>query len=323
MKRRIIFMGTTDFAAYILERLLLKKYEIVGVFSQPDRKQGRSQEILYTETKKIALQYNKTCYGFDNINEHIDLISELHPDIIITCAFGQKLSSQILNIPNFRCINVHASILPQYRGGAPIHHAIIDGHKKTGNTIMYMEEELDAGAIIAQSIIAIDDDDTTSSLSMKLRVDAANLLISVMPLIFKRDIRALAQDENRVSFAPVIRREWELINFDREINVVYNHIRGLLNVPGCYIVINNIKIKLHHVKMVIDIHDYQTGLVKCDNNEYFKIYALNGYIKVFEFQIAGKKRIKYSDYINQNKKDIIDNIIINEGVKYGYKSRLY
>lgn len=318
MSKRIIFMGTTDFAAYVLAELLKLKYNVIALFSQPDRQKGRSKKIEPTPTKKIALEYGVDVYGFENVNEHYEMIASLKPDVIITCAFGQKINTLLLNLPNFGCINVHASILPKYRGGAPIHYAIIKGEKYTGNTIMYMVEELDSGAIISQSKIKIAEDDTASSLSIKLREDASTLLLSTLPLLFNRDIRPVKQDETKASYAPTIKRSLELINFNRDINVVYNHIRGLLYTPGCYFVVNGKKVKLFKVEKVAIAHTKASSLIACDNNEYFKIYALNGYIKVFAFQFEGRKITEYQTYVNQNKKDIITGNMVNEGAIYEY-----
>jgi methionyl-tRNA formyltransferase len=311
-------MGTTEFAAYILEEMIKKKFSIVAVFSQPDRHKGRNKKLISTPTKRVALENDINVYGFDNVNEHFDLFKELNPDLIITCAFGQKIGISILNLPNFGCINIHASILPKYRGGAPIHYAIMNGEQYTGNTIMYMAETLDSGDVLSQSAIKIEDDDTTSSLSKKLSIDAAQLLFSTLPLLFNRDLRPTKQDDNKVSYAPNIKRELELINFNRDINVVYNHIRGLLYIPGCYFILNNKKIKLFKVEMIKESHNYESSYVLCDNNDYFKIYCKNGYIKVFDFQVEGRKIIEYKNYVNQNKKDIVNGVIINEGVSYGY-----
>lgn len=314
-------MGTTSFSAYILEELLKAEYNIVALVSQPDRKVGRKQEIKVTPTKEVALKYGIECFGFENINSEYNQIKDLNPALIITCAYGQKLGIDILEIPEYKSINVHASLLPKYRGGAPIHYAIINGENTTGNTIMYMEEGLDMGAMLSQSEVIIDIKDTTSSLSDKLMIDGAELLLKTLPEIFNNKINAVSQDESLVSYSYNIERSFEFIDFNRNIMVVYNHMRGLIKIPGCYAYINDKKIKFYDVFFEEVLHNKEVGLVEVDSKDYFKIYCLNGYIKVYNFQIEGKKAVSFKDYLNGNKLDIITGTVVNKGVEYENRSK--
>lgn len=311
--KRILFMGTTLFAAHILEELIKNDYQIIGVVSQPDRKIGRKKEIKYTPTKEIALKHKIEAYGFENINEHFDVISDLNPDLIITCAYGQKISVAILDLPPFRSINVHASLLPKYRGGAPIHHALINGDTVTGNTIMYMEETLDSGDILNVSHVAIDMEDTYDSLAQKLMIDGGNLLIDTLPKLFDRELNPVKQDEAQVVLAPVIKSEDEYIDFDDETLNVYNHIRGLISIPGPYAMLKDKKIKFFDVNYLLEPVNDTVGTVIVDSKNYFKITCRDGYILVFQFQIEGKKQILFKEYLNGNKLEISDGIIINKG----------
>lgn len=306
-------MGTTLFAAHILEELIKNDYQIIGVVSQPDRKIGRKKEIKHTPTKEIALKHKIEAYGFENINEHFDVISDLNPDLIITCAYGQKISVAILDLPPFRSINVHASLLPKYRGGAPIHHALINGDTVTGNTIMYMEETLDSGDILNVSHVAIDMEDTYDSLAQKLMIDGGNLLIDTLPKLFDRELNPVKQDEAQVVLAPVIKSEDEYIDFDDETLNVYNHIRGLISIPGPYAMLKDKKIKFFDVNYLLEPVDDTVGTVIVDSKNYFKITCRDGYILVFQFQIEGKKQILFKEYLNGNKLEISDGIIINKG----------
>ncbi|MDF9867432.1 methionyl-tRNA formyltransferase [Bacilli bacterium PM5-3] len=314
--KRILYMGTTSFSAYILEQLIISKFNIVGLVSQPDRRIGRKKEIKMTPTKEIALQNQIRVYGFENINDNYDVIKELEPDIIITCAYGQKINLDILEIPKYKSINVHASLLPKYRGGAPIHYAIINGEKETGNTIMYMEEGLDTGDIISQSKVMIDINDTTSTLSDKLMVDGANLLIKTLPDIFNDNIKAIQQDKNLVTYSHNIERSFEYIDFNREVIDVYNHMRGLIKIPGCYAILNDKKIKFHSFSFETTSHNLESGVIVVDSNEYFKIACINGFIKVFEFQLEGKKVVSFSSYRNGNKLEIVSDVVLNKGDNY-------
>lgn len=310
----IIFMGTTVFSSHILKELIDEGYNIVALVSQPDRKVGRKQEVKATPTKEVALAYNIPVYGFENINDNVDTIKNINPDIIITCAYGQKIGRSILDIPKYRCINVHASRLPKYRGGAPIHYAIMNGESISGNTIMYMEESLDSGDIISMSRVTIDEKDTTSNLHDKLMYDGAKLLLRTLPLIYLNEINPIKQDTTKVVYSPNISKEQEYISFNADVKLVYNKIRSLISVPGPYSMLNNKKIKFHNVFYEGCSHTDVFGCIKVTSNEYFKIACLNGYIIVYQFQLEGKKSTSFKEYSNGNKLEIIDSIIINEGV---------
>ena len=319
--KRIVYMGTTNFSAHILNELIKADYNIVALVSQPDRKVGRKQELKVTPTKEIALNHGIECFGFEDINNEIIQIENLKPDLIITCAYGQKVGSSILAIPKYQCINVHASLLPKYRGGAPIHYAIINGESKTGNTIMYMEEGLDTGAMLNQSEIEIDIKDTTSTLSDKLMIDGAKLLLKTLPMIFNNEIQPILQDEKLVSYSHNIERSFEFVDFNRDVYTVYNHMRGLIKVPGCYAYLNNRKIKFLNIFFEQVEHNNKCGLIEVADKEYFKIYCQAGFIKVYNFQIEGKKAIDFKDYLNGNKLEIATGVVMNEGVEYENRSK--
>jgi len=310
--KKILYMGTTSFSAYILEQLINHDFDVIALVSQPDRKVGRKQEIKITPTKEVALNNSLDVYGFENINDNIEVIKELNPDLIVTCAYGQKISKDILDIPKYGSINVHASLLPKYRGGAPIHYAVMNGDRKTGNTIMYMEEGLDTGDMILQSEVEITLDDTTSTLSDKMMVDGAKLLIEAIPKIFNNDIKPIKQDESQVTYSYNIPRELEYIDFNRDVLSVYNHMRGLIKIPGCYAMLNDKKIKFYEVKFEEVQVNEKVGTIIVDDKKYFKIACLNGYIKVYKFQLEGKKIVDFSSYLNGNKLEIITNIVLNE-----------
>lgn len=316
--KRIMFMGTTSFAAHILEQLIINNYQVIALVSQPDRAVGRKREIKYTKTKEIALKYDIDVLSYENINEHYDEIKQLNPDLIITCAYGQKISKDILDIPLLKSINVHASLLPKYRGAAPIHYAIIKGEEITGNTIMYMEEALDTGNMIVKSEVVIDEKDTYDSLADKLMIDAANLLLDNIDSILNKENDSIKQDDSKATYAPIIKRSDEFIDFNRDVKEVYNNIRGLISIPGCYAYVNNKKIKFYDVYYANK--DSEVNKVTCFK-EHFEIGCLNGVIIVKEFQLEGKKRVLFKQYRNGNNLDIEDGIFINEGVEDENRSK--
>lgn len=313
-QNKIIYMGTTIFSAHILEELIKNEYNIVALVSQPDRKVGRKQELKATATKEVALKYGVDVLSYENINEHVKELSEYDADLVITCAFGQKLKKEVLDLPRLKCVNVHASRLPLYRGGAPIHYAVMNGDNFSGNTIMYMEETLDSGAMLAMSKVTIEQDDTTAILHDKLMLDGAKLLLDTLPNILNENVNPIEQIHEDATFAGNITRAQEFIDFNRNVDEVYNHMRGLITVPGCYAIIENKKIKFHEIKKELDDHNYKLGEVLIDSNEYFKIFTKNGYIKIFSFQLEGKKRVDFKDYLNGNKLEIVSGIVLNEGV---------
>ena len=211
---KVIFMGTPDFAVPVLEGLI-ENYEVILVVSQPDKKVGRKQELKNTPIKEVALKHNIPVFQPIKIREDYDEIIKLNPDIIVTCAYGQIIPKVILDCPKLGCINVHASLLPKLRGGAPIHKAIIDGYKTTGITIMYMDVKMDDGDIISQKEIEILDSDNLESLHDKLSVLGKELLLETLPSIINGTNERIKQDEAEVTFAYNIKREEEHIDFNK------------------------------------------------------------------------------------------------------------
>ena len=196
---KVIFMGTPCFSLNILEALI-KETNLIGVVTQPDKLVGRKKELEFPEVKKLALENNILIFQPRNIKEEYQEILALKPDIIITCAYGQILPREILENPKYGCINVHASLLPKLRGGAPIHHAIIDGYKETGITIMYMDIHMDTGDIIKEESIKIEDCDTYQTLHDKLSLLGAKLLIETLPDIINKKNQRIKQIESEATY---------------------------------------------------------------------------------------------------------------------------
>ena len=255
---KIVFMGTPDFAVPVL-RGLIENYEVVGVVSQPDKRVGRHQELKATPIKEVALEYHIPVFQPIKIREDYQDILALNPDMIVTCAYGQIIPKEILDYPRLGCINVHASLLPKLRGGAPIHKAIIDGYTKTGITIMYMDVGMDDGDIISQREIPILDSDNLESLHDKLSILGKELLLETLPSIINGTNKRIPQNIDEVTFAYNIKREEEHIDFSKSNREVFNLIRGLSPVPGANSILFDNEIKIY--ECIINDNNYSNA--KC------------------------------------------------------------
>ena len=306
---RIVFMGTPDFSVPVLD-LLNKSYGVKAVVTQPDKEVGRNGKIVYSPVKKYAMLNNIVVIQLNKIKDSYEEVISLDPDLIVTCAYGQILPKELLDYPKFGCINVHASLLPKLRGGAPIHRAIINGYKKTGVTIMYMAEGMDNGDIISQSEVDILDTDTTSILHDKLSILGSKLLISTLPSILDGTCKRVSQNDSEVTFAPIIKKEDEHIDFSKTSLEVYNLIRGLNSFPGAYFYLNGKRIKVF--ESIIG-NEYYTDKI---NGEIVKLYkdgigikTSNGVIILTNIQPEGKPRMSAKDYINGLKENIVGEIV--------------
>ena len=308
---KIVFMGTPDFAVPILEGLF-ENYEVKGVVTQPDKKVGREGKITEPQVKKRALEHMTLVLQPENIKEQWQDVVSLHPNLIITCAYGQILPRELLVYPEYGCINVHASLLPKLRGGAPIHHAIMDGYKETGMTIMYMSPEMDKGDIISQKKIAIDDDDTAESLHDKLSIIGRDLLLETIPSIVDKTATRIKQNDDEATYAYNITKEDERIDFSATRRQVYNKVRGLNSWPGAYAMLDSKRIKIW--KCYMSDNNF-TGLLdgQITNiyNDGIGVKVSNGEIVITELQPEGKKKMSARSYINgfQNKEELIGKIM--------------
>lgn len=232
----IIFMGTPDFAVPILEMLVDSDYPVRAVISQPDRPKGRKRILTPPPVKQAAERLGLPVLQPEKIRskESIEELRQYEPDLIITAAYGQLVPKAILDMPRFGCINVHASLLPKYRGGAPIQHAIIRGEQVTGVTIMYMAEGLDTGDMIRKVEVPISDEDTSGTLFAKLSEAGTRLLQETLPDLLAGRIEAEPQDDSQAVLAPNLRREDERIDWSRPARDIYNQIRGLHPMPGAF-----------------------------------------------------------------------------------------
>lgn len=294
---RVVFMGTPDFAVNILENLI-KNHEVILVVSQPDKPKGRSKELQITPIKRVALDNNIEVFQPERIKENYQKIIDLNPDVIVTCAYGQMIPEVVLKAPKYKSINIHSSLLPKYRGGAPMQRAIINGDKYTGITIMYMEKKMDSGNIIKQEKIEIKDDDNFETIHDKLSLIGANLIIEVLKDI--DNIKSIPQNENEVTYAPIISRDEELLSFNDYARNIFNKVRGLSPFPSCYFKIDDVTVKVY--KVSYEIKDY-SGIIGevIDIDKCIKIKCLDGAILLEEIQVSGKKRMGIKDFLNGQK----------------------
>ena len=292
---RVVFMGTPTFAVPILEELI-KNYEVVLVVTQPDKEVGRKKILTPSPVKEVAIKNNIEVFQPTKIREDYQKIIDANPDIIITAAYGQIIPKIILDYPKYKCINVHASLLPKYRGGAPIHWAIINGDEYAGVTIMYMAEKMDAGDIISQDKILIGEYNTTE-LTEKLSLLGRDLLMKTIPNIVSGNINPIKQDEEKVTFAYNISKEDEKINWHNTCIMVYNQIRGLSQVPGGYALYNDKKVKIYASTYELKDIPGEIGEI-VDTNKRLGIKVKNGVIYPLTIQLEGKNKMSIKDFYN-------------------------
>lgn len=294
--KRIVFMGTPQFAATILEALIQEKYNIVAVVTQQDKKVGRKQEIQFSSVKQVALKYNVPVLQPYKIKEEYEQVLQFQPDCIITCAYGQFVPEAVLNYPKYKCINIHASLLPKYRGGAPIHYAILNGEKQTGISIMQMSKTMDAGDICYQKTHPISDTITTTKLFEELAETGKIAILESLPKILNHDIVFQKQDESQVSFAYTIKKEQEQLDFTQNTKQVYNHIRALSDIPGAFVIIQNKKIKLFDANYEIVAHN-EYGKIEYKHKQFY-FYLKDGILKVNQLQLEGKVKMMADAFYN-------------------------
>lgn len=308
---KIIFMGTPDFSVPILKSLI-ENYKVRAVVTQPDKVVGRGGNISFSPIKKVAIENTILTLQPEHIRDSVDEILALEPDLIITCAYGQILPRAILDFPKYGCINVHASLLPKYRGGAPIHRAIMNGAKKTGITIMYMNPKMDEGDIISQAEVDITDTETASSLHDKLSILGAKLLMETLPSILNDTNNRIPQDSSKASYGFVIKREDEKINFSKTKREIYNQIRGLNSWPGSYCLCDSKILKVWESYITDNFYPNKfNGEITNVYKDGFGVKVENGEIVFTVVQPEGKPKMRATDFINGllNKGPVVGKIL--------------
>lgn len=297
---KVVFMGTPQFSVPILTMIHENGYEVLAVVTQPDRPVGRKKVLTPPPVKEEALRLGVKVIQPEKLKNSTELeeIIELNPDMIVTAAYGQILPKRLLDVPRLGCINVHASLLPKYRGGAPIHQAILDGQTKTGVTIMYMVEKLDAGDIISQREIPIGENDHTGSLFDKLSILGRDLLQDTLPSIIDGTNKRIPQIEAEATFAHNISREQERIDWSKSASDIYNQVRGLHPWPVAYTTLNGENVKVWWAKLGDSTSSLQPGSVTKINKDSFEIATGDGKtLAILDLQPSGKKRMTAQDYL--------------------------
>ena len=296
---KIVFMGTPDFSTGVLE-MLIQEYDVIAVVTQPDRPVGRKKILTPPPVKKVALEHNIPVYQPEKLNNSSELeeIINLKPDLIVTAAFGQLLPKSLLDAPKHKAINVHASLLPKYRGGAPIHYAVMNGEKKTGITIMYMAEKLDAGNIISQDEVEILENDIVGEVHDKLATLGTDLLKRTLPTIFNGTNDSIVQDDSLATFASNISREDERIDWTKDAQTIHNHIRGLSPWPVAYTTMDGKNLKLWRSEIVENVKGKPGEIIETTKDAMIVATGSEDGVALTEIQLAGKKRVKTRDYIS-------------------------
>lgn len=292
---KIVFMGTPTFGREILKCLHQNGYDVVLAVCQPDKYVGRKHVLTSCEVKQYCIENNIEVFQPVKIREDYNRVLQVNPDLIVTCAYGQIIPKIILE--KCKCINVHASLLPKLRGGAPIQHAIIDGFSTTGITIMEMSNKMDAGDIISQSSIDIDINDTYSSLHDKLITVATRLLLDTIGSVIDNSYVAIKQNENEVTFGYNILPQQEHIDFSKSYMQVYNQIRGLADVPYAYGLVDGKKVKLCHVSTSDIVSENKNGTIVFVGKG-LGVVVDNRVIVIDKIQLEGKNITSSKDFRN-------------------------
>jgi methionyl-tRNA formyltransferase len=296
---KIVFMGTPDFAVSTLDELLGHGFQIEAVVTAPDKVGGRGKNTLLTsEVKKYALNNNLRILQPEKLKDpdFVNQIQAIQPDFIVVVAF-RMLPQIIWSIPKYGTINLHASLLPKYRGAAPIQWAIIQGENVTGVTAFYINEDIDCGKILSQKEVAITDDDDSGTLHDKLKSIGAKLIVETITGIIRHEIEPLEQDHVNASLAPKIYRETCKIDFNRNNKEIINFIRGLSPYPGAWTYLNEQSFKVFKAASSIEDHHKKPGEIFTDFKSFLKISSKNGYIEVLELQLEGKKKMNIKEFL--------------------------
>lgn len=295
---KLIFMGTPDFSATVLKGLLDdSNYDVLAVVTQPDRAVGRKKEIKMTPVKEVALAHNLPVYQPEKMSgsEEMAELMTLGADGIVTAAFGQFLPTKLLDSVDF-AVNVHASLLPKYRGGAPIHYAIINGEKEAGVTIMEMVKKMDAGDMIAKASTPITDDDNVGTMFEKLAVIGRDLLLKTLPDYIAGNITPEPQDESKATFSPNITPEQERIDWNKSARDVFNHIRGLYPWPVAHTLLDGKRFKIYEATLAEG--QGKPGEIIEKGKKSLVIATGDGAISLKTVQPAGKPRMSIVDFLN-------------------------
>lgn len=294
---KILFMGTPEFAVPCLKELIGSRHEIVGVVCQPDKPRGRGRKLAPSPVKSLSIEMGIPLFQPEKIKteEFHRQISSTDPDLICVVAYGKILPPGILNLPRYGCINVHASLLPKYRGAAPVNWAIINGEKKTGVSVMFMDEGMDTGDILASKEAEISEEETSIELSQKLSRLGTSLLMEIIDKLEKNELTPLKQTEADATYAPIIKKDTGRISWEKTAEEIRNLIRGTQPWPGAFTDLNDKTLKIFKASISNDVGN--PGEVLRSDPGTLRVGTGEGSLDILELQLEGGKRIKTEDFL--------------------------
>ena len=297
---RVIFMGTPDFATGTLEEIVLAGHEVVGVVTQPDKPKGRGKTLMPTPVKEVAMKYNLPVYQPKKVREpeFVEVLRGLKPDVMVVAAFGQIISKEILEMPKYGCINVHASLLPAYRGAAPIQWAVINGDKESGVTIMQMDEGIDTGDMIEKVVVPIAEDETGGSLFDKLSQAGAKLCVKVLQdLEDGKEVREKQPEESTTPYARMIDKKMGSIDWEKPAKEIEQLIRGLNPWPSAYTRLQGKTLKIWKAEVLLEHSQEAPGQITEVTKDSIVVQTGQGRLKILELQLEGKKRMDAASFL--------------------------
>ena len=293
---RVVFMGTPDIAATCLKKIIGDGFNVVGVYTQPDRPKGRGMKMVYSPVKEVALQHDLPVFQPENFREDetVEQLRSLQPDVVAVVAYGRILPQRVLDIPPKGCINIHASILPSYRGSAPYQWAVLDGLKETGVTAMYLCREMDAGDMIDVAKTPIGENETAGELLDRLAVLGADLLSKTLGRMAQGEVKRTAQDSAKATYAPMLDKTMCPIDWNKTAQQVHNHVRGLHPWPVATAEIGGTKFKIHSTVLVDG--KGEPGKVLALTKTGLVVACGEGAVEIRSLQAEGGKRMAAPDY---------------------------
>lgn len=303
----IVYMGTPEFAASALKAIIEAGHDVKACITQPDKAKGRSKALVPTPVKEVALAHNILVYQPEKVREEetVNMLKEINPEVIVVAAYGQILPESILNIPKLGCINIHASLLPKYRGAAPIERSIIDGEKVTGVTTMYMEKGLDTGDMIDKVEVAIEDTDTGESLRAKLAEEGAKLILKTLEDLKNGTAKREKQDDSKSTYAKMLYKEMGKIDFNESAECIERLVRGLNPWPSAYTSIDGKSAKIYKARVKeIEEATAKPGEIIEVTKKSFTVMCGKNALTILELQPEGKKNMPAAAFLNGNKLEV-------------------
>jgi methionyl-tRNA formyltransferase len=303
---RIIYMGTPDFAVPALERIYSAGHEVVLVVTQPDKSKGRGKKILKTPVKESAEKFGLDIFQPENVNssESLEVLTSYNVDFIIVTAYGQILKKEILEIPKYECLNIHASLLPKYRGAAPINWVILKGEKKTGITIMKIEEGLDSGPMYLKKEMELDEQIIAGELHDRLMVMGGDMIVEVIEGILDNKLVAEEQDHESSTYASMLKKGMSMIDWNDFGLNIHNKVRGLDPWPGSVMLYKDKKVKIFNTEYIVDNHNIFPGTIVSVDSISIKVAVVDGFLLIKEIQLPGKRRMDIRSFLAGNEIEI-------------------